>query len=76
MAHVYNYQTTTITGSYKNRLDLAMSEAVNSSIQVALLVIPFLVLLGWIIGQPLSLCEYYSTIKTLRDPYVSYHSSL
>ena len=34
-----------------------MSEAVNSSIQVALFVIPFLVLLGWIIGQPLSLCE-------------------
>ena len=60
MAHVYNYQATTVTGSYKNRLDHAMSEAVNSSIQVALLVIPFLVLLGWIIGQPLSLCEYYS----------------
>ena len=57
MAHVYNYQATTVASSYKNDLDLAMNEAVNSSIQIAFVVIPFLVLLGWMIGQPLSLCE-------------------
>jgi Ca2+:H+ antiporter len=57
MAHGYHYQVTAVTVSYKNRLDLAMSVAVGSSIQIALFVVPFLVLLGWIIGQPLSLCE-------------------
>ena len=57
MAHEYYHQVTGVTVSYKNRLDLTLSVAVGSSIQIALFVIPFLVLLGWIIGQPLSLCE-------------------
>jgi len=46
---------TAVTVSVKNKLDLAMTVAVGSSIQIALFVIPFLVILGWIIGQPLSL---------------------
>ena len=47
---------TAVTVSVKNKLDLAITVAVGSSIQIALFVIPFLILLGWIIGQPLSLC--------------------
>ena len=39
----------------KNRMDLAISIAVGSAIQVALLVGPLLVLLGWILGKPMDL---------------------
>lgn len=40
-------------GAYKDKLDLSISVAVGSSIQIALFVIPFSVILGWIIGKPL-----------------------
>ncbi|KIO31158.1 hypothetical protein M407DRAFT_19786 [Tulasnella calospora MUT 4182] len=54
---------TAVTVSVKNKLDLAITVAVGSSIQIALFVIPFLVLLGWIIGQPLSLFfDIYETV--------------
>ncbi|AWN23776.1 calcium/proton exchanger [Deinococcus irradiatisoli] len=39
----------------KNRMELAMTIALGSTVQVALLVAPLLVLAGWIIGQPLDL---------------------
>jgi len=39
----------------KNKMDLAMSVAIGSSIQIALLVTPSLVMLGWAIGQPMTL---------------------
>lgn len=46
----------------KNKMDLAMSVAIGSSIQIALLVTPSLVMLGWAIGQPMTLhfetCKY------------------
>lgn len=54
---------TAVTVSVKNKLDLAITVAVGSSIQIALFVIPFLVLLGWIIGQSLSLFfDLYETV--------------
>ncbi|SCV70442.1 BQ2448_1836 [Microbotryum intermedium] len=46
---------TAVTVASKGKLDLAMSVAVGSSIQIALFVIPLLVLIGWMIGQPLTL---------------------
>ncbi|KAG8834148.1 hypothetical protein FRC18_002525 [Serendipita sp. 400] len=46
---------TAVTVSVRNKLDLALAVAVGSSIQIALFVLPFLVILGWWIGQPLSL---------------------
>lgn len=46
---------TAVTVSVRNKLDLALAVAVGSSIQIALFVLPFLVVLGWIIGQPLNL---------------------
>ncbi|KAK4111294.1 Calcium/proton exchanger [Canariomyces notabilis] len=39
----------------KNKMDLAMGVAIGSSIQIALLVTPALVMLGWAIGQPMTL---------------------
>ena len=44
-----------ITVSVKDKLDLALSIAVGSTIQVALGLLPLLVLIGWAIGQPMSL---------------------
>ncbi|CDZ96285.1 Ca2 /H antiporter VCX1 and related proteins [Phaffia rhodozyma] len=41
--------------SIKDKIDLSLSIAVGSSIQIALFVIPTLVLLAWAIGQPLTM---------------------
>jgi Ca2+:H+ antiporter len=39
----------------KHKMDLALGVSLGSRRQIALFVAPFLVLLGWIIGQPMSL---------------------
>jgi len=39
----------------KNKVDLAISVAMGSSLQIALFVSPILVLVGWFIGQPMNL---------------------
>ena len=36
-------------------MDLAIQVAIGSSIQIALFVTPFLVIMGWILSQPLTL---------------------
>ncbi|KAJ6265077.1 hypothetical protein Dda_1232 [Drechslerella dactyloides] len=41
---------TSVTVAYKDKMDLAIGVAVGSSMQIALLVIPFVVVLGWILG--------------------------
>jgi len=46
---------TAITVALKNKMDLAIGVALGSSMQVALMVIPFLVIVGWIIDVNLSL---------------------
>jgi Ca2+:H+ antiporter len=46
---------TAVVVAYKNKMDLALGVAVGSSMQIALFVTPFLVILGWIIGQPMNL---------------------
>ena len=47
---------TAIAAASKKKMDLAICVALGSSLQVALLVTPVLVILGWIIDQPMSLC--------------------
>jgi Ca2+:H+ antiporter len=47
--------TTAVTVALKNKMDLSVSVAVGSSLQIALFVAPVLVLAGWIIGQPMDL---------------------
>ena len=39
----------------KNKMDLAIGIAIGSSMQIALFVTPFCVLVGWAMGQPMSL---------------------
>jgi len=41
--------------AYKDKMDLAIGVAIGSSLQIALFVTPFMVILGWIIGQPMTL---------------------
>ncbi len=47
--------TTTVNAAMKGKLDLAIGVVVGSTLQIALFVTPFLVILGWIIGQPMAL---------------------
>ncbi|KIV86922.1 calcium/proton exchanger [Exophiala sideris] len=43
--------TTAVTVAIKDKMDLAIGVAVGSSMQIALLVLPFVVVLGWIMGK-------------------------
>lgn len=46
---------TAVTVAMKNKMDLSVSVAVGSTMQIALFVGPVLVLAGWAIGQPMNL---------------------
>lgn len=46
---------TAITVAIKNKMDLSLSVAVGSSLQIALFVAPVLVIAGWVLGQPMDL---------------------
>jgi len=52
-----------VTVAVKGRLDLSIAIAVGSSIQISLFVLPVLILLGWAIGQPLSM--FFDIFETL-----------
>ena len=54
---------TAVTVSVKDKLNLSMSIAVGSSIQVSLCILPILVLVGWAIGQPMML--FFDTFETV-----------
>lgn len=54
---------TAVVVAMKNKMDLAIGVAIGSSMQIALLVTPFLVVLGWIIGKPMTLhFEIFETV--------------
>ena len=54
---------TAITVAMKNKMQLAIGVAAGSSLQIALFVTPFLVVLGWIIDQPMTLFfEVFETV--------------
>jgi Ca2+:H+ antiporter len=46
---------TAVTVAMKNKMDLSVSVAVGSSMQIALFVAPVLVIAGWLWGQPMDL---------------------
>jgi len=46
---------TAISMAYRSKIDLAIAVALGSSTQIALFVLPLMVILGWIIHQPLAL---------------------
>ena len=54
---------TAVVVSLKSKMDLAIGVAIGSSMQIALLVTPFLVILGWIMDQPMTL--HFETFETV-----------
>ncbi|ORZ17259.1 Sodium/calcium exchanger protein-domain-containing protein [Absidia repens] len=53
---------TAVSVAYKNKMDLALGVAVGSSMQIALLVTPIMVIIGWGIGVNMSL--YFNMYET------------
>jgi len=53
---------TAVSVAVKNKMDLSIGVAVGSSQQIAMLVIPLMVILGWIINQNMSL--YFEVFET------------
>ncbi|KAK4906397.1 Vacuolar calcium ion transporter, partial [Elasticomyces elasticus] len=54
---------TAVIVAMKNKMDLAIGVAIGSSLQIALFVTPFLVILGWAMGQPMTLhFENFETV--------------
>jgi Ca2+:H+ antiporter len=54
---------TAVIVAYKNKMDLAIGVAIGSSLQIAIFVTPFLVILGWIMDRPMSL--HFETFETV-----------
>jgi Ca2+:H+ antiporter len=54
---------TAVVVAVKDKMDLAMGVAIGSSLQIALLVTPFLVILGWIIDEKMTL--HFETFETV-----------
>lgn len=54
---------TAVAVAMKNKMDLAIGVAVGSSIQIALLLTPLVVILGWIIGRDMTL--YFTLFETV-----------
>lgn len=53
---------TAVVVALKNKMDLAVGVAIGSSLQIALFVTPFLVLIGWVSDIPMSL--FFSNYET------------
>ena len=54
---------TAVVVAWKDKMDLAIGVAIGSSMQIALLVTPFLVILGWIMGRDMTL--HFQTFETV-----------
>lgn len=54
---------TAITVALRNKMNLAIGVAIGSSIQIALLITPFVVLLGWAMGEDMTL--YLTLFETV-----------
>ena len=53
---------TAVTVAMKNKMDLSIAIGLGSSMQIALFVTPFCVVIGWILNQPMDLD--FSTFET------------
>lgn len=53
---------TAVTVAIKDKMDLSIGVAVGSSMQIALLVLPFIVVLGWILGKE-CMTMYFDTFQ-------------
>jgi Ca2+:H+ antiporter len=51
--------------AYKGRMDLAINVAVGGSMQIALFVTPFLVILSWIMQDPKPMSLHFQSFETM-----------
>jgi len=66
--------STAIVMAHKGKMDLAFGVALGSSTQIALFVIPVMVLLGWFVSQPLDLFfGVYETVITFLSALIVSH---
>lgn len=65
---------TAVNATTKQNLNLAIAVIVGSTLQIALLVTPFMVILGWMINQPMSLSfdPFETTVFSLAVLVVNY----
>lgn len=62
---------TAITVAMKNKMDLAIGVALGSSMQIALMVTPFLVIVGWIVNIDMSLVfSLFETVVVFASAFV------
>lgn len=54
---------TAVTVACKDKMDLSIGVAVGSSMQIALLVLPLIIVIGWIMGM----CYSSNTLLTVTD---------
>ncbi|KAF1979315.1 vacuolar calcium ion transporter /H(+) exchanger [Bimuria novae-zelandiae CBS 107.79] len=54
---------TAVTVAMKNKMDLSIGVAVGSSIQIAIFITPFIVILGWMMDKPMTL--YFNIFETV-----------
>src|SRR5262249_10324397 len=54
---------TAVIVAWKNKMDLAIGVAIGSSLQIAIFVTPFLVVLGWAMDRPMTL--HFETFETV-----------
>ncbi|SHO76784.1 Similar to S.cerevisiae protein VCX1 (Vacuolar membrane antiporter with Ca2+/H+ and K+/H+ exchange activity) [Malassezia sympodialis ATCC 42132] len=54
---------TSVFMAARNKMEIALSVAIGSSVQICLGMVPVLVIVGWIVGQPLSL--YFHDFETI-----------
>jgi Ca2+:H+ antiporter len=62
---------TAVTVAIKDKMDLAIGVAVGSSMQIALLVLPLVVVIGWIIGVSVFFCNYTFHFTRFADTDIS-----
>ncbi|MDF5732676.1 MAG: cation transporter, partial [Rhizonema sp. PD38] len=65
---------TCVTFAVKNKMELAVAVAIGSSLQIALFVAPILVLVGWIIHQPMNLSFNLFEVVAVTMAVVSLNS--
>jgi len=65
---------TTVSAAVRRKLNLAISIIVGSTLQIALMVTPLMVIIGWIIHQPMSLRfdPFQTTVFSLAVLVVNY----
>jgi len=65
---------TTVSAAVRRKLNLAISIIVGSTLQIALMVTPLMVIIGWIINQPMSLSfdPFQTTVFSLAVLVVNY----